>query len=172
MLMHTALWQAQWQADLSQAEIMPGWLALHNVMLYLQNTDKTLKDKEDCWMKQGNAEGLVWFDYKVCSVVIGTVLCRCWIQGCANANLLSQKRRCCERVSHGALLAATKNKQTKTDVHAFLTIILLRSASNVHTYLTYLFICCCKEIIKMIAEQCALCFASPPQLHVHTVCMV
>lgn len=24
MLMHTALWQAQWQADLSQAEIMPG----------------------------------------------------------------------------------------------------------------------------------------------------
>lgn len=37
--------QAQWQADLSQAQIMPRSLALHNVMLYLWNTDKTVKDK-------------------------------------------------------------------------------------------------------------------------------
>lgn len=48
MLMHAA----QWQADLSQAEIMPGWLALHNVMVYLQKTDKTLKDNEDAKCKK------------------------------------------------------------------------------------------------------------------------
>lgn len=62
MLMHTALWQAQWQADLSQAEIMPGffgrcimWCSISRILI------KALKDARSAkWNKEMQRAQFDW----------------------------------------------------------------------------------------------------------------